>query len=249
MDSKKNILLVDDDIELCGLLRDFLSQHQLNIETAHSGEEAIKLIKEDSIEHNHNFDLLILDIMLPGISGLTALKEIRINNSIPIVMLTASGEEKDRILGLELGADDYLPKPFSSLELLARIKAILRRSSQLIKQNDMSFGLIEISINARTAKYNNLALKLTGTEFEILSCLTLHQGNTVNKDELSEAKKLDEILQPVHSAMFVESNPSPVKYGAKLMNLCDDEVRLPLVKVTDNAKVIVKKALEFAKLI
>ena len=88
MDSKKNILLVDDDIELCGLLRDFLSQYQLNIETAHSGEEAIKLIKEDSNEHNHNFDLLILDIMLPGISGLTALKEIRINNSIPIVMLT-----------------------------------------------------------------------------------------------------------------------------------------------------------------
>ena len=186
MDSKKKILLVDDDIELCMLLQDFLSQHQLNIETAYSGEEAIKLIKEDSIEHNHNFDLLILDIMLPGISGLTALKEIRINNSIPIIMLTASGEEKDRILGLELGADDYLPKPFSSLELLARIKAILRRSSQLIKQNDMSFGLIEISINARTAKYNNLALKLTGTEFEILSCLTLHQGNTVNKDELSE---------------------------------------------------------------
>jgi len=186
MRSKKNILLVDDDKDLCELLQDFLSQHHLYIETTHSGEDAIKLIKKDSIEHSHNFDLVILDIMLPGISGLTTLKEIRINNSIPIIMLTASGEEKDRILGLELGADDYLPKPFSSLELLARIKAILRRSSQLIKQNDISFGMIEISIKARKAKYNNLSLKLTGTEFEILSCLTSHQGNTVNKDELSE---------------------------------------------------------------
>ena len=186
MSSIKNILLIDDDKRLCQLLRDFLSHHQLNIEVTHSGENAIALIKENRLGLECYYDLLILDIMLPGISGLTTLKEIRKDNSIPIIMLTASGEEKDRILGLELGADDYLPKPFSTPELLARIKAILRRSSQYIKQDHISYGLIEVSAKARQAKYNNLDLALTGTEFEILSCLAINQGNTVDKDELSE---------------------------------------------------------------
>ena len=186
MSSIKNILLIDDDKKLCKLLQDFLSHHQLNIEVTHSGENAIALIEQNRLGLECYYDLLILDIMLPGISGLTTLKEIRKDNSIPIIMLTASGEEKDRILGLELGADDYLPKPFSTPELLARIKAILRRSSQYIKQDHISYGLIEVSAKARQAKYNNLDLALTGTEFEILSCLAINQGNTVDKDELSE---------------------------------------------------------------
>ncbi|MFQ3334465.1 MAG: DNA-binding response OmpR family regulator [Woeseiaceae bacterium] len=186
MSSIKNILLIDDDKRLCQLLRDFLSHHQLNIKVTHSGENAIALIKENRLGLECYYDLLILDIMLPGISGLTTLKEIRKDNSIPIIMLTASGEEKDRILGLELGADDYLPKPFSTPELLARIKAILRRSSRYIKQDHISYGLIEVSAKARQVKYNNLDLALTGTEFEILYCLAINQGNTVNKDELSE---------------------------------------------------------------
>ena len=122
INNKKNILLVDDDQELCVLLSDFLEHNHLNIKILHSGEEAIELLKMNN--PNHNYDLLILDIMLPGISGLTTLKEIRKDNWIPVIMLTASGEENDRILGLELGADDYLPKPFNSQELLARIKAI-----------------------------------------------------------------------------------------------------------------------------
>ena len=186
MSSIKNILLIDDDKRLCQLLRDFLSHHQLNIKVTHSGENAIALIKENRLGLECYYDLLILDIMLPVISGLTTLKEIRKDNSIPIIMLTASGEEKDRILGLELGADDYLPKPFSTPELLARIKAILRRSSRYIKQDHISYGLIEVSAKARQVKYNNLDLALTGTEFEILYCLAINQGNTVNKDELSE---------------------------------------------------------------
>ena len=181
---KKNILLVDDDQELCVLLSDFLEHNHLNIKILHSGEEAIELLKMNN--PNHNYDLLILDIMLPGISGLTTLKEIRKDNWIPVIMLTASGEENDRILGLELGADDYLPKPFNSQELLARIKAILRRSTQLINKDHIAYGLIEISIKNRKAAYNKLPLKLTGTEFEILSCLASNLGKTVNKDELSE---------------------------------------------------------------
>jgi two-component system response regulator CpxR len=186
MSSKKTILLIDDDKKLCELLQDFLSKYQLDVEACHSGEHAITLIKENALSSLGHYDLLILDIMLPGISGLTTLKEIRKDNPIPIIMLTASGEEKDRILGLELGADDYLPKPFSTPELLARIKAILRRSSQYVKQDHISYGLIELSAKSRQAKYNNLNLTLTGTEFEILSCLTINQGNTVDKDELSE---------------------------------------------------------------
>ena len=183
VNDKKNILLVDDDYELCLLLGDFLEHNQLNIKILHTGEEAIELLKTNNT--NHHYDLLILDIMLPGISGLTTLKEIRKNNWIPVIMLTASGEENDRILGLELGADDYLPKPFNSQELLARIKAILRRSTTQINKEYITYGLIEISIKNRKATYNKLPLKLTGTEFEILSCLTLNHGNTVSKDDLS----------------------------------------------------------------
>ena len=123
------ILLIDDDVELGNLLCDFLSHHQINLEIANSGEDGIELLEQHQTSINSSFDLIILDIMLPGISGLEVLKEIRKKNNIPIIMLTASGEDHDRILGLELGADDYLPKPFNSQELVARVRAILRRSN------------------------------------------------------------------------------------------------------------------------
>ena len=145
MDTYKKILLIDDDVELGNLLRDFLSHHQINLEIANSGEDGIELLEQHQTSINSSFDLIILDIMLPGISGLEVLKEIRKKNNIPIIMLTASGEDHDRILGLELGADDYLPKPFNSQELVARVKAILRRSNNHHNEKNDSFGDMKIS--------------------------------------------------------------------------------------------------------
>ena len=125
MEREKNLLLIDDDEELGNLLRDFLSHHNLNLKMINNGEDGIQELEILQLS-SKGYDLVILDIMLPGISGLEVLKVIRKNNNIPIIMLTASGEDHDRILGLELGADDYLPKPFNSQELAARINAILR---------------------------------------------------------------------------------------------------------------------------
>jgi two-component system response regulator CpxR len=185
MDTYK-ILLIDDDVELGNLLRDFLSHHQIDLEITNSGEEGLELLEKHQTSINSSFDLLILDIMLPGISGLEVLKEIRKEKNIPIIMLTASGEDHDRILGLELGADDYLPKPFNSQELVARVKAILRRSYNHQNESSNTFGNIKISQENRKAYYSNKDLNLTGTEFEILCCLTISQGETVSKDKLSE---------------------------------------------------------------
>ena len=186
MDAYKKILLIDDDIELGKLLRDFLSHHQIDLEIASSGEDGIELLEQHQTSKNSSLDLLILDIMLPGMSGLEVLKKIRKENNIPIIMLTASGEDHDRILGLELGADDYLPKPFNSQELVARIKAILRRSYNNHNAGNDKFGDIRISQENRKAYYNDKNLNLTGTEFEILCCLTVSQGKTVSKDKLSQ---------------------------------------------------------------
>ena len=186
MDAYKKILLIDDDIELGKLLRDFLSHHQIDLEIASSGEDGIELLEQHQTSKNSSLDLLILDIMLPGMSGLEVLKKIRKENNIPIIMLTASGEDHDRILGLELGADDYLPKPFNSQELVARIKAILRRSYNNQNGSNDKFGDIRISQESKKAYYNKKNLNLTGTEFEILRCLTVSQGETVSKDKLSE---------------------------------------------------------------
>ena len=183
MDAYKKILLIDDDIELGKLLRDFLSHHQIDLEIASSGEDGIELLEQHQTSKNSSLDLLILDIMLPGMSGLEVLKKIRKENNIPIIMLTASGEDHDRILGLELGADDYLPKPFNSQELVARIKAILRRHITITMQVTGSVisefhKKIEKLITTTKSKSNRY-------EFEILCCLTVSQGKTVSKDKLS----------------------------------------------------------------
>ena len=186
METNQNIILIDDDETLGDLLKDFLSHHQINLTVVKNGEDGIRVLEKSFSSPSKSFALLILDIMLPGISGLEVLKKIRKDSDIPIIMLTASGEDHDRILGLELGADDYLPKPFNSQELVARINAILRRSSNHIDIDREKFGCIEVSMKSRKATYNNKPLRLTGTEFEILSCLTLSQGKTVSKDQLSE---------------------------------------------------------------
>jgi two-component system response regulator CpxR len=176
-----SIVLIDDDRELGSMLTDFLKPDRLELTVCGSGEDGLQRLASD------NFDLVILDIMLPGISGLDALKEIRQSSEIPVIMLTARGDDVDRIIGLEFGADDYLAKPFNPRELVARIKAILRRSQAAVPEsNRLKLGGIELDSRTRRASYGGEALRLTGTEYEILKCLLETPGDVVSKEQLSE---------------------------------------------------------------
>ena len=176
-----NILIVDDDEELGQMLRDFLAPDHLSLTACLSGEDGLKAL---TAEH---FELLILDIMLPGMSGLDMLKKLRKESDIPVIMLTARGDDIDRIIGLEFGADDYLAKPFNPRELVARIKAILRRASQNIQRTEKrELGAITLDPRTRQAAVSGNPLRLTGTEFEILRCLLETPGEVVSKDHLNE---------------------------------------------------------------
>jgi len=175
------ILIVDDDQELGEMLKEFLAPDHLDVRACLSGEDGLQALKDES------YDLLILDIMLPGMSGLDVLKEIRRGSDIPIIMLTARGEDIDRILGLEFGADDYLSKPFNPRELLARIKAIMRRArSDERRGSRVSVGMLELDVRSRRVSAAGKPIRLTGTEFELLRCLAESPGTVVPKEQLSQ---------------------------------------------------------------
>jgi two-component system response regulator CpxR len=176
-----NILLIDDDQELGAMLMDFLAADHLTLTASNTGENGLQAFAQGE------FDLLILDIMLPGISGLDVLKTIRQKSNVPVIMLTARGDDIDRIIGLEFGADDYLAKPFNPRELVARIKAILRRAKQGNNEHQqLSLGGINLNVRTRVATVADKALTLTGTEFEILKFLLEVPGEVVSKEQLSE---------------------------------------------------------------
>ncbi len=176
-----SIILIDDDRELGTMLTDFLRPDRLELTVCDSGEHGLQRLAIG------NFDLIILDIMLPGISGLDALRQIRRSSDIPVIMLTARGDDVDRIIGLEFGADDYLAKPFNPRELVARIKAILRRSQPVPPDtSQLQLGEIELDSRTRRASVSGTALHLTGTEYEILRCLLETPGEVVSKEQLSE---------------------------------------------------------------
>ncbi|RLA32301.1 MAG: DNA-binding response regulator [Gammaproteobacteria bacterium] len=176
-----NILLIDDDQELGAMLQDFLAADHLTLSASHTGENGLAAFEKGG------FDLLILDIMLPGISGLDVLKKIRQKSNVPVIMLTARGDDIDRIIGLEFGADDYLAKPFNPRELTARIKAILRRArNDHSNVQQLSLGGIDLNVRTRVATVDGKELTLTGTEFEILKFLLEVPGEVVSKEQLSE---------------------------------------------------------------
>lgn len=175
------VLLIDDDRELGEMLCDYLAPDRLAVEIALSGEQGLRNARAG------RFDLLILDIMLPGMTGLEVLQELRRDSDVPVIMLTARGDDVDRIIGLECGADDYLAKPFNPRELAARIKALLRRSQTAAQRNDsLNIGRIRIDQKSRQAMVGTNKLRLTGTEFEILRCLLAGAGDVVTKEALSE---------------------------------------------------------------
>lgn len=162
------------------MLTDYLAADKLELSVELTGEAGLESFS------GGNFDLLILDIMLPGISGLEVLKKIRHRSAVPVIMLTARGDDIDRIVGLEIGADDYLSKPFNPRELAARIKAILRRSKASGQSRRLSLGSIELDTRTHQASVANNQMTLTGTEFELLKSLLETPGKVVSKEQLSE---------------------------------------------------------------
>ena len=178
------ILLIDDDTELCELMTRFLSADGFDVASANDGLSGLELARTG------DFDLAVLDIMMPGKSGMDVLRDLRQDSELPVIMLTARGEEIDRILGLELGADDYLPKPCNPRELSARIRAVLRRaegSSQPAQTSRSSFGSIEWQPQSRTIIEHGNTVDLTATEYNILAVLMERAGEVVSKQELSKA--------------------------------------------------------------
>lgn len=178
MSMQTSILIVDDDVELCGLLKEYFESEGLRVRLAHNGRAGLDAARKPGL------DLIVLDVMMPELSGMDVLKELRKESRIPVIMLTARGEDLDRILGLELGADDYLPKPCNPRELLARIRAVLRRSSVMTGRNEIKIDDLEMNIGARQLKRAGEEVELTSTEFSILQVLLQHQGEVVSKRDL-----------------------------------------------------------------
>ncbi len=179
------ILLVDDDIELCELLGRFLQSEGIEAEYAHDGHSGLQQACSG------DFDLAVLDIMMPGKNGMDLLREIRRQSTLPVIMLTARGEEVDRIIGLELGADDYVPKPCNPRELAARIRAVLRRAERKSDPNPtpkvIHAGNIEWHPQSHTVYDQGNQLALTSTEYSILAMLIEHAGEVVSKQDLSKS--------------------------------------------------------------
>lgn len=180
------ILLVDDDRELTSLLQELLDLEGFEVIVAHDGEQALAML-------DASIDLLLLDVMMPKKNGIDTLKELRQHHQTPVIMLTARGSELDRVLGLELGADDYLPKPFNDRELVARIRAILRRSSWNEQQQNSDNGApilqvdrLQLNPGRQEASFDGQPLELTGTEFTLLYLLAQHLGQVVSREHLSQ---------------------------------------------------------------
>jgi two-component system response regulator CpxR len=180
------ILLIDDDVALTDLLCEYLSQQHYELEVANSPLEGLQKLREGE------FHLVLLDVMMPEMDGFETLRQLRQFSSVAVIMLTAKGDDYDKILGLELGADDYLPKPFNHRELLARIKALLRRLDTLSasfegqgKGETIKLHGIEMNESSHSVRVNDADLAVTATEFLMLLHLIKHPGQLISKEQLS----------------------------------------------------------------
>ena len=180
------ILLIDDDDALAAMVSEYLQGRGLAVEHAPDGPSGLKRLASGG------FDAVVLDVMMPGPDGFEVLQTIRRDDPIPVVMLTARGEDMDRIVGLEMGADDYLAKPFNPRELLARIKAVLRRSrGELVPESEakappLRFGRLEIDVDARVVRLDGEERSLTGHQFELLLAMARAAGRALTRDELMQ---------------------------------------------------------------
>jgi DNA-binding response OmpR family regulator len=176
------VLIIDDDIELCELLAARMNGEGFEIEAVHEGNRGL----ERALSREHS--LVVLDLMLPGMGGLDVLRRVREQSPIPVLVLTARGEDVDRILGLEIGADDYLPKPFNPRELIARIRAILRRTVRVTAgTNPLIVGDVRLDPASREARVQGRLISLTSVEFALLEIMLKRAGHIVTREELTEA--------------------------------------------------------------
>lgn len=222
------ILLVDDDVELTNLLAELLSLEGFDIHVVHNGQEALTELELQT------YDIILLDIMMPVLNGIETLKQLRQKLTTPVLMLSARDDDIDRVLGLELGADDYLPKPFNDRELVARIKAILRRtagnsplatdvitpSSQTAEENSkqLSFGGVELHPGRQQAIFEGKDLELTGTEFALLQMLMRNPGQILSRELLS-LEILGKRLTPYDRAIDMHISNLRKKLPARNDNL------------------------------
>jgi len=176
------VLLIDDDVELVGMLKEYVDQEGFDTTVAYDGEAGAQYALAGQ------FDIVVLDVMMPKLNGIETLRKIRAHSNTPVLMLTAKGDDADRITGLELGADDYVPKPCTPRELVARIRAILRRTQVSANGNQpvqLTVGDLSIWPEQRRAEWAGRAIELTSTEFNLLEVLVRNAGHVVSKNDLS----------------------------------------------------------------
>jgi DNA-binding response OmpR family regulator len=177
------VLLVDDDRELCQMLTEYLNAEHFEVKSVHDGGDALNELQAG------DFEILILDVMLPNVGGFDVLRKLGASHTTPILMLTARGDDVDRIVGLELGADDYLSKPFNPRELVARIRAILRRASNRAKgstPDELAVGPITLHTGTHRVHVNGIAVPLTGAEFRVLELLMRSAGQVISRETMTE---------------------------------------------------------------
>lgn len=207
------ILLIDDDEELCELVSEYLTVEGFHVDSVHDGANGLEKAIAGS------FDLAILDVMLPKMNGFDVLRNLREKSKLPVLMLTARGDDMERIVGLEIGADDYMPKPFNPRELVARIRAILRRVAENGEKGaatgeKIQVDDVEVSISARSAKRGGEDLNLTAVEFDLLAALLREAGKVVKKEDLSETV-LDRKLSPFDRSLDMHISNLRKKLGER----------------------------------
>ena len=175
---QNTILLADDDTELSGLLKEYFESESFNVRLAPDGLAALEEARKPGL------DRVVLDVMMPGMNGMDVLRELRKESRVPVIMLTARGDDMDRITGLELGADDYVPKPCNPRELLARIRAVMRRGQGPVESTAIVIDDLELNHGNRTLAKSGEPVELTSTEFSILYELLQHRGEVVSKRDL-----------------------------------------------------------------
>jgi DNA-binding response OmpR family regulator len=183
---RTRVLLIDDDEALNALLKEYLGRFGFAVKALAHPEEGLRALKADPP------DLVVLDVMLPGMDGFAVCRKVREASGVPIVMLTARGDVMDRIVGLELGADDYLPKPFEPRELVARIQAVLRRGVKMDAEGRARMGGLEVNWTARSARLDGRLLELTTGEFELLGLFVRNRGRVLTRERiLDETRGVD----------------------------------------------------------
>lgn len=207
------ILIIDDDEELCDLVAEYLSVEGFESEAVHDGEAGLEAALSG------NYGIVILDVMLPKKNGFDILRDLRKESTVPVLMLTARGDDMERIVGLEIGADDYLGKPFNPRELVARLRAILRRvrvenEPKAPAAETLSVEDLEVSLGARAAKIAGEEVSLTSVEFDLLAALAAEAGKIVKKDELS-VKVLGRTLSPFDRSLDMHISNLRKKLGPR----------------------------------